>query len=115
MNLVGTLASYKEAGAKIEYVGVEEANGSPAHKIKLTKANGEATHYYIDQKTSFVIKTSAKREVQGQEMDVETAFKDYKQNDQGYWFPYTQSTMNGDISFSKISTNITIDEKIFQP
>lgn len=115
MNMVGTLASYKENGSKIEYLGAEDVNGSPAYKIKLTKANGDVVNYYVDQKTSFVVKSSSKREANGEMMDMETGYKDYKQNDQGFWFPYSQSTMNGDISFSKISTNIAVDEKIFQP
>lgn len=115
MNLVGTLASYKENGSKLEYLGIEEANSSPAHKIKLTKANGDAVTYYIDTKSYFVTKNTVKREQDGQTMDIETSFKDYKQNEQGYWFPYTRTIMSGDIVFSKISTNIAIDEKLFQP
>jgi len=114
-NLMGTLAGYKDAAAKLEYLGAEEAAGVSAHKIKLTKANGDVVNYFLDAKTFFILKSTSKRDIQGTMTDVETTYKDYKQNDQGYWFAYTTGTMNGDISFSKISTNVAVDEKIFQP
>jgi len=52
--------------------------------------------------------------VQGQEMDVETSFADFKQNADGYWFPYTINTMQGAITFEKIETNVPVDEKLFK-
>ncbi len=115
MSIGGALTNYKETGSTIEYMGIEEANSAPAYKLKLTKPNGEVAFYYVDQKSNFVSKVSGKREVQGEQQEVETLYRDYKQNEQGYWFPYTQSTISGDINFSKISTNVALDEKIFLP
>jgi hypothetical protein len=114
-NIMGSLANYKDMGSKLEYLGVEDQGGVQAHKLKLTKLSGEHSTYFLDPKTFFITKVTAKREIQGTETDVETTYKDYKQNDQGYWFAYTSGTMNGDISFTKISTNVAVDEKRFQP
>jgi hypothetical protein len=61
-----------------------------------------------------LIKTSSKATVQGQEMDMETSFSDYKQNADGYWFAYTTTNMQGTITFDKTESNVKVDEAIFK-
>ena len=39
---------------------------------------------------------------------------DYKQNADGYWFPYSVSTIQGTTIYDKISTNVTVDEGVFK-
>jgi hypothetical protein len=113
MDIQGTLFNYKEKGSTIELAGTEKVDGAEAYKLKVTLQSGKTVNYFIDKKTDRVIKTSSKTTVQDQEMDVETAFSDYKQNIDGYWFPYTISNMQGPITFDKVETNITVDEKIY--
>jgi hypothetical protein len=45
---------------------------------------------------------------------METSFADYKQNADGFWFPYSMTTMNGTITYEKIETNVKVDESIFK-
>ncbi|MFT3908748.1 MAG: hypothetical protein QM737_04935 [Ferruginibacter sp.] len=66
----------------------------------------------IKQQT-VLIKTSSVTNMQGNEVTVETVFSDYKQNADGYWFPYTLKTMQGTLIFDKVETNIPVDEKIY--
>ena len=108
----GSLFNYKEKGTTVEYVGTEKLDGKDAYKIKMLR-NGSNVFYYIDAVSNFVVKTSSKANVQGQETDVETSFSDYKKNEEGYWFAYTNVTMQGTIVFDKISANVPVDEKIF--
>ena len=108
----GSLFNYKEKGYSVEYVGTEKLDGKDAYKLKMLR-NGSNVFYYIDAVSNFVVKTSSKANVQGQETDVETSFSDYKKNEEGYWFAYTNVTMQGTIVFDKISANDPVDEKIF--
>ncbi len=108
----GSLFNYKEKGTTVEYVATEKLDGKDAYKLKMLR-NGSNVFYYIDAVSNFVVKTSSKANVQGQETDVETSFSDYKKNEEGYWFAYTNVTMQGTIVFDKISANIPVDEKIF--
>ena len=112
MDVQGTLFNYKDKGYTVEYVGTEKVEGSDAWKLKVIK-NGEPSFYFIDTKTNLLVKTSATREVNGQSMDIETIFKDYKKNADGFTFAYTSNTTQGNIVYDKISTNIPVDEKIF--
>ncbi len=108
----GSLFNYKEKGYSVEYAGTEKVDGKDAHKLKVVK-NGNTVYYFIDATSNFIIKTATKVSAEGQEMDVETKFADYKQNAEGYWFPYTNVTTQGTITFDKISANVPVDDKIF--
>jgi hypothetical protein len=108
----GSLFKYKEKGYTVEYAGIEKVDGKDAHKLKVVK-NGNTVYYFIDATSNFIVKTASKVSAEGQEMDVETKFADYKQNAEGYWFPYTNVTTQGTITFDKISANVPVDDKIF--
>ena len=47
-------------------------------------------------------------------MDVETVYSNYKQNADGFWFAYTNNTIQGEVNYEKIETNIKVDESIFK-
>jgi hypothetical protein len=108
----GSLFKYKEKGYTVEYAGIEKVDGKDAHKLRVVK-NGNTVYYFIDATSNFIVKTASKVSAEGQEMDVETKFADYKQNAEGYWFPYTNVTTQGTITFDKISANVPVDDKIF--
>lgn len=114
LDVQGAFMNYQEKGSKAELVGKEDVNGSSAFKIKLTNKLGKESMYYIDAKTYQVVKTTSKANVQGQDMEMETTFSDIKQNADGYWFPYSTTSMQGTIVFDKIETNVAVDEKLFQ-
>jgi hypothetical protein len=116
MNLQGTFLNYKEKGTKIEFVGAEKVDGAEVDKLKVTSKEGKSSSYFIDKKTSRLVKTiGTGKGPDGTEMEMETTFSDYKQNEAGYWFAYSTTTPNGPITFEKIETNIKVDETIFKP
>lgn len=114
LDLQGALFNYKEKGSAAELVGKEKVDNEECYNIKLTNKLGTVTNYYISTKTNFKIKTSGKRNINGQETDVFTTYSNYKQNADGYWFPYTSTNAQGTTDFSKIDTNITVDESMFK-
>lgn len=114
LDLQGALLNYKTKGNAVEYVGTEKVDGADAYKLKVTLKSGKVSNYFIDTKTNRVIKIASKSSVNGEEMEIETTFADYKQDANGFWFPYTTTNMQGTINFDKIESNITIDEAIFK-
>jgi outer membrane lipoprotein-sorting protein len=75
----GLLMDYKEKGHKFELVGKEDLEGSPAYKLKVTKKNGDTGFYWLDADSFLEIKASGKTTVNGQEIEGETYFGDYKE------------------------------------
>jgi hypothetical protein len=114
LDLQGSLVDYKEKGTSIELVGNEKVDGEDCNNLKLTFKSGVVTNYYISAKTSFIVKTNGKRMINGEETEIATTYSNYKQNADGYWFPYTTTNMQGTTDFSKIDTNVVIDESVFK-
>jgi hypothetical protein len=113
LDVQGPLYDYKEKGNKIELLGKEAVDGSDAYKLKVTYSNGHSAAYFIDAKTYRLVKSVSKQVANGQEMEVENIYSDYKQNADGYWFPYSMTNAQGTITFDKIETNIEVKENIF--
>jgi len=75
----GVLVNYKEKGHTVELVGQEEVDGTPAYKLKVTRADGDVDFLYLDEEYFVEFKTEATREVQGNEVTVSTVLGDYKE------------------------------------
>lgn len=115
LDVQGSLFNYKEKGNTIEYVSTEKIAGSDAYKLKVTDKGGKTSFYFIDTKTSRIVKIAGKvKGPDGVETDVETLFSDYKQNADGYWFAFSTTTPQGPLTLDKIETNIKVDENIFK-
>lgn len=112
LDLSGSLVDYKKKGYTVEYLGMDKVEGADAYKLKVVKDSAVQT-YYIDAKTNFLVKVSSKANVNGEEIDVDNAYADFKQTADGFWFPYSNTTMQGTIVFDKITVNGEVDDKIF--
>ena len=113
LDLEGPLVNYEDKSTTVELIGHENVDGEDCYNLKVTDKNGITTNYFISVNTSYIEKTSGKRVINGEEMDVSTTYSNYKQNANGFWFPYSTTNMQGTTDFSKIDTNIPVDESIF--
>jgi outer membrane lipoprotein-sorting protein len=114
----GVLVDYKEKGHQVEYAGKEDVEGTPAHKLKVTKKNGDVVNVYIDTESYMEIKDAGKTKVRGQEIEGETTFGDFKTVD-GLVFPFSieqkAKGMPGGMtmSISKIEVNPKLEDSRF--
>ncbi|MGD9252835.1 MAG: hypothetical protein PVG92_02750 [Holophagae bacterium] len=77
--LEGPLVDYKEKGHTVEYLGIEEVDGTPAYKLRVNQANGDVVDIFIDEEYFIEFKQEATREVQGNEVKISTVYGDYKE------------------------------------
>jgi outer membrane lipoprotein-sorting protein len=77
----GLLIDYEAKGDTVELLGTEEVDGTPAYKLKVTRADGDEIAVYLDEEYFVEFRTEAKSEVQGNEVEVATVFGDYKEVD----------------------------------
>ncbi len=106
--------NYAARGTKVELLGKEEGN----YKIKTVSGSNESMHF-IDSATYYIVKTTRKAQMMGQEMDVVVTFSDYKKTDIGYVLPYAGSMDFGGqfqmtSSVKKVEFNKDVDPKIFE-
>ena len=114
----GILVNYEEKGHTVELMGTEEVDGTPAYKLKVTKANGDVVNLFLDQEYYIEFKADTKREIQGSEIEVSTVFGDYKEVD-GLLFAHSmEMSFAGNpegqvITIEDIELNVEIDDDRF--
>jgi len=109
LDLQGSLLNYKEKGYKVELLGKEKVGAAECYKLKLTNAAGKESTLFIDAATFYRVKSIVKIG----EDEVENSYSDFKKNEEGFVFPFSQTNERGTIVFSSIETNKPVDEKIF--
>ncbi len=116
IDLQGPLVGYKEKGNKVELTGKDTVDGVETFRLKLTTAAGTERTYNIDTKNFYIVRTSEKGVVMGQEQEIVASYSGYKKTEDGYIFPYAITGVfgQGDLTVTKIEVNKTIDEKIFK-
>jgi len=91
----GPLVDYKAKGNKVEYIGKEDVQGTAAYKLKVTTKEGNETMLFVDADSYLIIRSESKRKIQGQEIEAETTFGDYKEVS-GLLFPFSiENRMKG--------------------
>ena len=115
----GPLVNYRQKGNKVEFVGMDQFEGTDTFKLKVTNAKGDVYFYYLDTDYYIPIKIDTKRMVRGAEREYETALGDYKEV-AGWYLPHSVETnVKGSpdkqkVVYEKIEANLTIDESRFR-
>lgn len=118
-SLVNNLMDYKKREHSVELAGQEDVEGVKCYKIKLVSADDKkTTMYFINTVDYLLIKTTATREMQGQEMEVETFYSDLKDFNGLKFYMMRSQKIQGqvfqEVKLDKVELNIPIDENIFK-
>jgi len=111
----GVLVDYKAKGSSIAYLGTEDVDGTDAHKLKVTLANGDIQTVYLDPDHFVEIRTVSQRKVRGTEVEDVSDFGDYERV-AGVYFPFSiHSFTRGQggqqqITIEKAEANLAIDD-----
>lgn len=117
--LFNKLITYKEDGAQVELTGKETVANIETFKIKYTGSDGKIIYYYLGTEDCMLVKSVRTLKIQGQEMESETVFSNYKKvGDVIMHFAFDVKTKGApmgtqEIVIDKYDINPTIDEKIF--
>lgn len=116
----GPLVNYRQKGNKVEFVGMDEVEGTNAFKLKVTLAGGDVRHYYLDTDYYVPIKIEIKRMIRGAEREYETMLGDYKEV-AGWFLPHSVETSargsqdKQKTTYEKIEANVALDDSRFRP
>ncbi|MDH3404654.1 MAG: hypothetical protein OES32_15505 [Acidobacteriota bacterium] len=78
LDIEGPLVSFGDKGHTLEYLGPAQAQGTDAYKIKATLASGTEQVFYLDGEAFVPFLVEGKSTIQGNEVETETIFSDYK-------------------------------------
>ena len=115
----GPLEHWKEQGKTVTYLGTEEVEGTPAHKLRVVRKNGDLSFVYLDPDYFLEIRVLDQRTEQGAQVEVETDLGDYEKVN-GVYFPFSiEAGSKGSSDKQKTiieqaEANIPVDDSIFQ-
>jgi outer membrane lipoprotein-sorting protein len=115
----GATFDYKAKGNKVDYVGKVDVEGTPAYKLHVTTKEGRESNVYLDAETYLAIRSDGTRNVNGQDMEMESTIGDYKTVD-GLTMSYSMEShvkgkqgMGQAITIDKIELNPKVDAAMF--
>lgn len=115
----GWLVDYKAKGHKVAYLGTEDVDGTAAHKLKLTRANGDFHYLFIDPDHFLEIRIETHRWVRGVEQVSEVDLGEYEEVG-GTWWPYLfvegtkGSPDRATTIVEKVELNVPVDDTVFR-
>ena len=114
----GPLVDWKAKGSTVEYLGTEDVDGTPAHKLKVLRKNGDVSFVYLDPDHFLEIRVVTQRMRHGAHEEVEIDFGDYEQAGGVFVSTSIESGRKGAsdkqrIIIDKVEANMPVDDSIF--
>jgi hypothetical protein len=117
-NIDETLVDWQSKGSTIEYLGTEDVDGTPAHKLKVVRKNGDVSFVYLDPDHFLEIRVVTGRMRHGAYEEVETDLGDYEKAG-GVFVPTSiefgrkGAPDKQKIIVDKVEANVPVDDAIF--
>src|SRR5437016_9150283 len=114
----GALVDWQTKGSSVEYLGTEDVDGTPAHKLKVVRKNGDVSFVYLDPDHFLEIRILTQRIKHGAQEEVETDVGDYEKIG-GVFVPFSiEAGRKGDpdkqkIVIEKAEANVPVEDAIF--
>jgi hypothetical protein len=114
----GPLVNWKAKGSTVDYLGTEDVDGTPAHKLKVVRKNGDVSFVYLDPDHFLEIRIVTQRVRHGAQEEVETDIGDYEKAG-GVFVPTSiESGRKGDpdkqkVVIDKTEANVPVNDAIF--
>ena len=116
----GPLADWQAQGSKLEYLGTEDIDGTEAHKLKVTRSNGDIEYVYLDPDHFLEIRTTTDQIVRGTHVETVADYGDYELVN-GVYFPFSISLSSKggspfdkqQITIEKAAANVPMDDTLF--
>jgi hypothetical protein len=114
----GPLADWKAKGSTVEYLGTEDVDGTPAHKLKVVRKNGDVSFVYLDPDHFLEIRIVTERVRHGAQEEIEMDLGDYEQAG-GVFVPTSievgpkGSPDKQQTIIDKVEANVPVDDTIF--
>ncbi|HEY7111579.1 MAG TPA: sialidase [Thermoanaerobaculia bacterium] len=115
----GPLNHWKEKGHTLEYLGMEDVDGTPAHKIRIHLKDGDTQYVFLDPDYFLEIRVQTVSHVRGTERISEADLGAYEQV-AGVWFPFSiEAGPKGAprqvrITVERAEANVDVDDAIFR-
>jgi photosystem II stability/assembly factor-like uncharacterized protein len=115
----GVLVDWRAKGHRVEYLGTEDVDGTPAIKLRVTRKDGDVQYLYLDPDSSLELRTTTAHRVRGSEDVVEMDLGGYHDVG-GAWIPFSiEAGSKGGprtihVTVDHAEANIVVDDNWFR-
>ena len=114
----GPLVDWKAKGSTVEYLGTEDVDGTPAHKLKVVRKNGDVSFVYLDPDHFLEIRIVTQRVRHGAHEEIEMDLGDYEKAGDVFVPTSIEVGSKGSadkqtIVVDKVEANVPVDDTIF--
>ncbi len=117
-DLDGPLVDWRAKGSRLELLGTEDVDGTPAIKLRLTRKDGDIQYIYLDPDSYLQVRTVDIEKIRGTEQVTESDYGGYQQVG-GVWMPFSiESGERGAprtlrITIARGEVDVPVDEQMF--
>jgi photosystem II stability/assembly factor-like uncharacterized protein/outer membrane lipoprotein-sorting protein len=118
-DIEGPLVHWREKGHRVEYMGTEDVDGTPAHKLRVSFKDGDTQYLFLDPDYFLEIRIETVSHVRGTERISEADLGSYEQVD-GLWIPFSiEAGRKGRprserVTIQRVEVNVDADDSIFR-
>jgi hypothetical protein len=118
-DFTGVLVDYQAKHYRLDYLGTEDIDGTDAHKVRVTRPNGDIALVYLDPDHFLEIRVLNRRIEHGVPVETVTDFGDYEQVE-GVYLPFAQDSQRKGsnnlqkVQFEKAEANPSAAPALFQ-
>src|SRR3989441_12057533 len=115
----GPLAAAAEKGHRIEYLGTDDLDGTAAHKLRVTRKDGDVQYVFLDPDYFLEIRVVTESKVRGVDRINETDLGGYEQV-AGVWFPFSIESgekgrpRNFRLTIERAEPDVQVDDALFR-
>ncbi len=117
-DFTGILSDYQKKGYRLDYLGTEDIDGTEAHKLRVTRPNGDIAYVYLDPDYFLEIRSINRRIEHGVPNETVTDYGDYEKVN-GVYVPFALESYqrgSGDhqkVQIEKAEANVSPDKSLF--
>jgi photosystem II stability/assembly factor-like uncharacterized protein len=117
-DIEGPIVGWREKGHRLEYLGTEDVDGTPAYKVRVTLKDGDTKYVYLDPDYFLEIRVETVAHVRGTERIREADLGSYQQV-AGVWMPFSIDAgqkgqpKGAHFSIERAEANVEVDDAIF--
>ena len=118
-DFTGVLVDYKAKNYTLDYLGTEDIDGTQAHKLRVTRPNGDVTYVYLDPDYFLEIRTVNRRIEHGVPNETVTDYGDYEEV-AGVYVPFSLesgpkgSSERYSTQIDKAEANVAAEDTLFE-
>lgn len=115
----GPLVDWQTKGHQLAYLGTEDVDGTDAHKVRVTRKNGDVQYVFLDPDYFLEIRVESQRVVRGVQQEAVSDLGNYEKVD-GVLLPFAvESGLKGSsdrqkVEYAKAELNVPLEETVFR-